>query len=130
MNATCTFEIVTRTELPLDQTDGTILKSVVMAKRFWGDIAGESAVQMLGYKTAIVTSEAYLAFERLAVTVAGRTGGFVLRHCAMRTVDWSEGSWKIVPDSGTGQLAGISGSGTIAFQGDGTAIFDLDYELA
>jgi hypothetical protein len=123
------FTIDSRVETPLDQHDGTLLRSVVIAKHFWGDIDGSSSVQMLGYKTAVAGSESYVAFERMSVSIGGRQGEFVLRHSAMRSTSVSEGGLKVVVDSGTGELRGISGEGSIEFHPDRTATFTFDYEL-
>jgi hypothetical protein len=37
--------------------------------------------------------------------------------------------WPVVPGSGTGELAGISGEGRIEIGPDGAHTFTLDYEL-
>ncbi len=39
------------------------------------------------------------------------------------------GSYTVVPDSGTGQLAGLSGQGDIAVDAGGAHTLTLDYDL-
>jgi Protein of unknown function (DUF3224) len=130
MIAKSNFEIDTRVEDPILENPGGVLNSVLITKHFWGAIEGTSVVHMLGQKTTLPTSEAYVAFETLAVTIGGRPGTFVLRHEAMRSLSSPHaGSWKIVHDSGTDALTGISGTGVVQFYDDGPATFDLDYDL-
>ena len=77
-----------------------------------GDLTGTATGHAL--TTQGPGGAAYVAQERIAGTIAGRTGSFVLGHGAsggpghedvMRAA--------IVPGSGTGGLAGISGSGRL-----------------
>jgi hypothetical protein len=44
--------------------------------------------------------------------------------------DLSAGFFAIVPSSGTGRLAGISGAGGLAVDADGTHRIWLDYEIS
>jgi hypothetical protein len=62
-------------------------------------------------------------------TLAGKKGTFVL----FETGGWADGvarsNWEIVPRSGTGDLKGISGTGSYAAEHDKTVRYTLDYEL-
>ncbi len=102
---------------------GTQFARVAIAKTFTGAIEGTSTVEMLTASNE--TSRAYVAFERLDVSVDGRKGGFVLRHWA----DDTGMSLLILAGSGTGELAGISGTAAIAQDGDGNHTLTLTYEL-
>ena len=58
-----------------------------------------------------------MAQERITGTLAGRTGSFVLEHGAsmgegVETVQWA----RVVAGSGTGELGGLSGTGTVAHE--------------
>ncbi|MCP2183592.1 DUF3224 domain-containing protein [Prauserella alba] len=50
--------------------------------------------------------------ERIEGTVDGRTGSFVVRHDVRYGADGIDDTWSVVPGSGTGDLAGITGHGT------------------
>ena len=63
-----------------DEAAGTEFARVAIAKTFTGAVEGTSTVEMLTASNA--TSRAYVAFERLAVSVDGRKGAFVLHHSA------------------------------------------------
>ena len=107
---------------------------LLIAKTFTGAIDGTSTVEMLFTRTPREGSFAgagYVALERITGTVDGRRGSFALLHIS--TIDeqgTSWGRWIISPGSGTGELAGISGSGRIDIADDGAHSLQLDYELA
>ena len=116
------------TEEPFDSpTDGPTRERVFVDKSFSGDVVGSSSAVLM---TCQVSDEqaGYLASERLAVSIAGRTGTFVMHHGG--TVDRKviEQFGKIISGSGTGELTGISGIGIFRHDTEG-AIFTLDYEL-
>ncbi len=102
-----------------DEAAGTEFTRVAIAKTFTGAVEGTSAVEMLTASNA--TSRAYVAFERLAVSVDGRKGAFVLHH----TADETGLTLKILTGSGSGELAGISGTAEIGPDHS----FTLTYEL-
>ncbi|MEU5259633.1 DUF3224 domain-containing protein [Amycolatopsis sp. NPDC021455] len=95
-----------------DEAGGTEFARVAIAKTFTGVIEGTSTVEMLTASNA--TSRAYVAFERLEVSVDGRKGGFVLHHSA----DDTGLTLKILTGSGFGELAGISGTANIEIDGE------------
>lgn len=82
-----------------------------------GLIEGESVSDSLlfyageGYDGGGTTSP---GLERIEGSVAGRKGSFVLRHEVGFDAQGVRGTWTVVPGSGTGELAGIGGSGTIS----------------
>jgi hypothetical protein len=106
-----------------DETAGTEFARVAIAKTFTGAVEGTSTVEMLTASNA--TSRAYVAFERLAVSVDGRKGAFVLHHSA----DDSGLSLKILTGSGSGELTGISGTASIEIDEEKKHTFTLTYEL-
>jgi Protein of unknown function (DUF3224) len=67
-------------------------------------------------------------FERIEGSVEGRKGSFVLRHEVGYGANGVQGSFTVVPGSGTGELSGLTGSGTV----DGssrTMSYTFEYEL-
>jgi len=81
-----------------------------------GLIEGESACDyLLYYPSAGFTGSAHPApgFERIEGTVDGRKGSFVIRHDVSYGADGVHGTFRVVEGSGTGELAGLSGTGTI-----------------
>lgn len=51
--------------------------------------------------------------ERVEGSVEGRKGSFILRHEVGYAADGIRGTFTVIPGSGTGELAGITGSGTV-----------------
>jgi hypothetical protein len=66
--------------------------------------------------------------ERVTGTLAGRTGTFALQHTGTMTRGVPELSVTVVPDSGTGELVGISGKMTINTV-DGKHSYEFEYTL-
>ncbi|SFQ17500.1 Protein of unknown function [Amycolatopsis arida] len=79
-----------------------------------------------GYVGAGQTSP---GFERIEGGVDGRRGSFVIRHDVGYGPDGVEGTWRVVPGSGTGELAGLTGTGTIAGSSE-TMAYTFDYALS
>ena len=72
---------------------------------------------------------AYVAVEKLDVTVAGGAGSFAMQHLANFNGGTANLTYLIIEGSGTGALEGIRGSGTIDIAEDGAHTLTLDYEL-
>ena len=101
-----------------------------MEKHFEGDIAGRSATLLTSAFDQAAGVGTYVAMESFEGTVNGRQGAFNFVHSASTTgTDRSSGYFTIVPSSGTGELASISGTGDLAIDADGTHRIWLDYEL-
>jgi hypothetical protein len=100
-------------------------------KTFSGDIDGTSKGEMLMAATESTGAMAYVALERVTGTLNGRSGSFLLMHNAsMLKSDPASGALqvRVVPQSGTDELASLSGQLTITIEG-GKHSFDLEYEL-
>lgn len=106
-----------------DEAAGTEFARVVIGKTFTGAVEGTSTVEMLTASNA--TSRAYVAFERLDVSVDGRKGAFVLHHSA----DDSGLTLKILTGSGSGDLTGIAGSAAIEMDAGQNHTLVLTYDL-
>ena len=109
--------------------EGSPLGRMSIDKQFHGDLEATSKGEMLTAGTAIKNSAGYVAIERVTGTLHGRKGTFALQHNA--TMTRGEGALNIivVPDSGTGELAGLSGTLGIEVTG-GKHFYTFDYTLA
>jgi len=101
-----------------------------IAKIFHGDLAGTATGTMLsGGTPAPGHAAAYVAIDQFCGTLAGRPGGFMLVHRGTMAKDGtSELVIIIAPDSGSGALAGITGTLAITVM-DGRHSYDLVYHL-
>jgi hypothetical protein len=97
-------------------------------KQFRGDLAGTSKGEMLTAMTATQGSAGYVAVERFAGTLAGKAGSFMLQHSGTMNRGAQSLSVSVVPDSGTGELAGIEGRMSIRIE-DGKHFYDFDYSV-
>jgi hypothetical protein len=100
-------------------------------KTFSGDIEGTSKGEMLTGGAESTGAMAYVAMERVTGKLNGRSGSFLLMHNAsMLKSDPASGLMQVtvVPQSGTGELSGLSGKLTITIEA-GKHSFDLEYEL-
>lgn len=79
-------------------------------KQFFGDLDATSKGQMFAVRTEVSGSAGYVAMERVVGTLQGRKGSFALQHSGTMTRGEKQLSVSVVPDSGTEQLTGLSGT--------------------
>ena len=99
-----------------------------MDKQFHGDLEGTSKGEGLGVHTEVEGSGGYVGLERVSGTLNGRSGTFILQHSSTGSRGIQKQSVTVVPDSGTGQLAGLAGSMTIKIT-DGKHFYEFEYAL-
>ena len=112
-----------------DQSDDPLLNRMTLDKQYHGDLEATAKGQMLTAGTDVKGSGAYVAIEKVTGTLKGRTGTFVLQHSGTMTQNAPQLTITVVPDSGTGQLAGLSGKMTIIIAPDGKHSYDFEYTL-
>lgn len=130
LHAHGTFE-VTLTPQPMHTTTGgATLSRMTIDKYFHGDLDAQSAGEMLSALTAVEGSAGYVAIELVKGTLNGRKGTFVLQHSGSMTHDGAQSlSITVVPNSGTGELTGLSGHMLIIIE-TGNHAYQFDYALA
>jgi hypothetical protein len=118
--------------VPQDDKIDPTLGRMTIDKAFHGDLEGTSKGQMLTASTGVKGSAGYVAIERVTGTLrtsAGpRIGTFALQHIGTLTRGTPELSVTVVPDSGTGQLVGLTGELNILIV-DGNHSYDFEYTL-
>ncbi|MEZ9198242.1 DUF3224 domain-containing protein [Shewanella sp. 10N.286.54.B9] len=124
MIATGEFSI----ELTPAEDDAVEAGRMSFTKLFSGGIAGTSEGQMLSKRTATVGSAAYVAIETFVGTIDGRQGEISFHHTGVMDKGIDSLSVLVVPDSGTAELAGISGSMMIKIE-SGVHRYHFDYEI-
>jgi hypothetical protein len=97
-------------------------------KQFHGDLEAVSKGQMLTAGTDVKGSAGYVAIERVTGTLHGRTGAFALQHTGTMTRGTPQLSVTVVPDSGTGELVGLTGRMVINIA-DAKHAYDFEYML-
>lgn len=128
MHARGTFDVQI-TPMPADAyADAASLGRMTIDKQFSGDLVGTGKGQMLTGMGTVKGSAAYSAIERVAGTLAGKRGSFVLQHTGIMANGTQSLVITIVPDSGTDELTGITGSLMIIIDGKQHS-YDLEYQL-
>lgn len=125
--ATGTFD-VELTPQPVHAEAEGILGRMSIDKRFRGDLLGTSHGEMMAASTSVPGSAGYVAIERVTAALEGRTGTFVLQHSGIMNRGEPTLSIRVVPDSGTGELEGITGTLDILIEG-GVHSYVLEYSL-
>ena len=126
--ASGTFE-VKLAPLPSSHGNDQQLGRMSLDKTFLGDLVGTAKGEMLTAGTSVQNSAVYVAIERVTGTLHGKRGTFVLHHEGIMNRGGQQLSISVVPDSGTEELAGISGTMKITIA-DGKHTYELEYTLA
>ncbi len=122
-----TFEVKVTPFAPDEDGEASIGR-MKLDKQFHGDLEASSKGQMLAAGTEVKGSAGYVAMERVSGTLHGREGTFILQHLGTMTRGTPQMAVSVVPDSGTGELAGIAGTMAIRID-DGKHFYELAYTL-
>lgn len=98
-------------------------------KTFDGDIEARSRGEMLSIQSSVEGSAGYVAIEIVDGAVQGKSGSFVLQHSCFMNRGADEQTLKVVPDSGSGDLEGLSGTMRIDMSSSGEHTYTFDYML-
>ena len=95
----------------------TGIDGLSMEKRFHGDLDARSEGEMLARRDGETGTAVYVAIERVTGALEGRSGSFLLAHRGTISGEEQRLSVTVVPGSGTGQLAGLTGTMDIRIDG-------------
>jgi hypothetical protein len=127
-HASGTFEVKLNPQPQDDKVGDPTVGRMSIEKQFHGDLEATSKGQMLTAMTDVKGSAGYVAIERVAGTLHGRSGTFALQHTGTMTRGAPQLSVTVVPDSGTGQLVGLVGKMEIKIT-DGKHFYEFEYTL-
>lgn len=128
MHAKGTFDVKITPQTPDGKFEDATMGRMTIDKQLHGDLEATSKGQMLSAMTDVKGSAGYVAMERVTGTLGGRSGSFVLQHSATKTRGVPQLSVTVVPDSGTGQLVGLTGKMDIIINA-GKHSYDFEYTL-
>lgn len=123
-----TFEVEMKPQSEPNASDGVSLGRMSLEKRFEGDLTATGRGEMLTALTPVKGSAGYVAIERVTGTLNGRSGSFVFQHTGTMNSGAQQLSITVVPDSGTGALAGLSGVFKLSIV-SGKHFYEFDYSL-
>jgi len=112
-----------------DDGEGAARGRMSLDKRFHGDLDATSKGEMLTAMSGTQGSAGYVAIEKVTGTLDGRAGTFALQHSATMTRGAPDLRIIVVPDSGTGALAGLAGTMKIVIAEGGKHFYELEYSL-
>jgi hypothetical protein len=128
-HATGTFEVKAAPQPPDENAGGAAIGRMLLDKQFHGNLEATSKGTMLAAGTAVKGSAGYVAIELVTGTLHGHAGTFVLQHTGTMTRGVPQLSITVVPDSGNGQLVGLTGKMNIIIA-DGKHSYDFEYTLS
>ena len=123
-----TFEVKMKPQAPEEGVGDSGISRMSLDKNFSGDLEGTSSGQMLAIGTEVEGSAGYVAIERVNGKLDGKNGTFALQHSGTMTRGSGHLVITVVPDSGTGDLIGISGKLMIEIA-EGKHFYDFEYTL-
>ena len=123
-----TFDVKVVPQGTGDTAEGIALGRMSIDKQFHGDLEAASKGEMLTSRLESNGSAAYVAIERVIGTLGGKRGSFALMHQGLANKERQQLVVTVVPDSGTGQLAGLTGTMTITIV-DKKHLYDFAYSL-
>lgn len=131
MQATKTITGTFQVQLaPLDTyatgENGLQLGRMSIDKTFSGPLSATSKGEMLTGMGTVKGSAGYTAIEQVQGTLEGKKGSFLVQHFGLMSARGAEARLEVIPDSGTGELAGLAGSMQIRIE-DGQHFYDFDY---
>ena len=130
--ASGTFDLTKTMEPPYDDAAGAVISRGIITKEFHGDLVGTSITHITQAMSERNGSAGYIAMERVIGTLEGRSGTFVLQHNALSDRGDRFLNIVVVPDSGTGELAGLRGTSLSVSTHEDYPYMPLtiDYEMA
>lgn len=123
------FSVTGGSEQTVREAPGEVkLTRVAGTQRFGGAIEGVGSVEwVFGYRSD--RSAVFAGFQRIEGSIDGHSGSFILESIGEHDGKASKGRWRVIPGSGTGGLAGITGEGSFDAPGGPEATYQLEYRL-
>ncbi|GAB1266698.1 DUF3224 domain-containing protein [Aurantivibrio infirmus] len=115
-------------EFSVQGVDKITLSRLSIDKTFHGELNAKSKGEMISARTAVPGSAGYVAIEQVEGTLDGRSGSFVLQHFGIMNKGESRLVLEVVPDSGAGDLVGLSGTMTIKIE-DQQHYYEFEYQI-
>jgi hypothetical protein len=122
------FDVTVQPLPNVEVSADAMLGRFLLVKKFSGALDASARGQMLSAGTTTKGSAGYVAIDQVEGSLDGRKGSFVLQHLGIMNRGAPTLSVTVVPDSGTDELAGLSGKLSINIV-DGKHFYEFDYLL-
>jgi hypothetical protein len=126
--ASGSFDVELTPQATVYQGVGAQFGRMSIEKQFRGELNAASHGEMLSATTSVKGSAGYVAIEWVSGSLNGRSGSFALQHSGTMDRGKKQLTVSVVPDSGTGQLEGLSGTMDIKIE-EGKHYYELEYAL-
>ncbi len=115
------FTIASWNETPAQElgADSKIVRAQV-TQSYTGELAGNGEVEYLMFYCN-KDSATFTGYETIQGEYRGRAGRFVIVHNGVYHNGVASSDWKVVADSGNGELEGIAGTGSFCASHSGEA---------
>lgn len=123
------FEVTMTPQTLSDTAAQSGLGRLSLNKRYHGALDASAQGEMLSVRAAVAGSAGYVALERVEGSLDGRHGSFYLQHSGIMTRGTPTLSVTVVPDTGTQQLQGLTGSLAIRIEG-GKHYYEFTYDIS
>lgn len=127
-HGTATFANNSWDEKPYDEFEGRKLTTAKVVYTYTGDIEGEGRVEYLMAYGAEGKGN-YVGLERITGSIAGRKGSFVVQHTGTFDATGVYNTWFVTQGSGSGELAGLTASGSASLIGHGPYPITFEYDF-
>ena len=129
MRASGTFDVKLAPQASDLAPEGPNLGRMSIDKQYHGDLDAVAKGEMItAAGLAVKESAAYSAVERVTGTLHGRKGSFALQHTGVMDRGKPSLNITVVPDSATGELAGLTGRMDIIIEGKQHS-YVFEYEI-
>ena len=127
--ATGSFTVKSWDENTFQELDeGAKLTKASVAFAFEGDLAADASWDAVRYYRPDGTA-AYSGIQRVVGELGGAAGSFVVQADGEYADGEARSRWEVIRGSGTGELAGLSGTGEAVASASPPGNFTFDYEL-
>ena len=124
-----TFTVASWAEDTYQELDGKAkITKAEVGYRLSGDIEGDAKWAAFMFYRDDGTAE-FTGLQRMTGQIAGREGTCVMVADGTYADGVASGTWRVIPGSGTGALAGLRGSGTSVATSEPPGTYTIDYEL-
>jgi hypothetical protein len=113
---------------PQETADEAPVARMLLYKEFHGDLEAIAHGEMMAAHEPLTGAGVYVAIDRVAGSLHGKGGSFLIAHRGIRNSSGQQLEIVIVPGSGTGELAGITGTVGIEIV-DKKHYYSVAYEL-
>jgi len=128
-SATGSFTVDSWDEAGYEELEGGAkLTEANVTQTFEGSLAGQGSVRWLMSYRPDGTAQ-YVGLQRFEGTLDGLRGSFVAETSGNFDNERARWTLTVIPGTGTGELAGLEGSGTFEAPHGGSASFDFDYQV-